>query len=63
MQVFQTLRADASCQGMKIIALTASAMKEEEERIRTLGFDDYIPKPINTRQFIPKIQQVLGAAA
>ena len=59
-EVFQRLKADAGSQGVKMIALTASAMKEDEERIRALGFDQFIAKPIDTRQFIPTIRQVLG---
>lgn len=59
-EVFQKLKAGAGHQGIKIVALTASAMREEEERIRAMGFDQFIAKPINTRQFIPTIRQVLG---
>lgn len=59
-EVFQKLKAGAGTQGAKIVALTASALKEEEERIRALGFDQFIAKPINTRQFIPTIRQVLA---
>lgn len=58
-EVFRKLKAEAGGRGMKIVALTASALKEEEAHIRTLGFDQFIAKPIDTRQFIPTIRQVL----
>lgn len=58
--VFQQLKAQPEGQSMKIVALTASAMKEEEARIRSLGFDEFIAKPLDTRQFIPTIRKVLG---
>jgi len=40
-----------------IIALTAQAMEEDEERFRQDGFDGYITKPIN----IDKLKQVLNS--
>jgi len=59
-EVFQKLKADAGGRGMKIVALTASALKEEEAHIRTLGFDQFIAKPLDTRQFILTIRKMLG---
>ncbi|KJR42616.1 response regulator receiver protein [Candidatus Magnetoovum chiemensis] len=48
------IRKDPHIGQTKLIAVTALAMKEERERILEAGFDDYITKPINTRQ-IPTI--------
>ncbi len=38
-----------------IIALTALAMRGDEDRIRDAGCDDYISKPVQIRAFIDKV--------
>ena len=42
-----------------IIALTAYAMKGDEERLIEAGFDVYLPKPVNTRELPKVIAEVL----
>ncbi|HBS51548.1 MAG TPA: hypothetical protein DEA62_00950 [Coxiellaceae bacterium] len=39
--------------------MTALVMKEDEERIAASGCDAYIPKPINTREFVKIINAIL----
>jgi len=43
------LKADAATRKIIVIALTAYAMKGDEQRAREAGCDGYISKPINTR--------------
>jgi two-component system, cell cycle response regulator DivK len=47
----QQLRADAETAGIPIVALTASAMSTDRERFDGAGFDGYISKPINIKEF------------
>jgi CheY-like chemotaxis protein len=58
-EVFRQLRARPGLT-TKIVALTASAMREEEEQIRELGFHDFIAKPIDTKRFVQKVRELLG---
>ena len=43
-----------------VIAITAFAMKDDEQKMRDGGCEDYISKPISVTTFIEKIQQYLG---
>jgi two-component system cell cycle response regulator DivK len=47
----QQLRADADTAGIPIVALTASAMSADRDRFFGAGFDGYISKPINIKEF------------
>jgi CheY-like chemotaxis protein len=58
-ELFRKIREDASLNPIKIVALTASVMRAEEQKIVDLGFTDYITKPIDTKQFIKKIQAIV----
>ncbi|MEW6156008.1 MAG: response regulator [Verrucomicrobiota bacterium] len=43
------LKADPATAGIQIVALTAFAMKGDDQKARAAGCDGYITKPINTR--------------
>src|SRR5687768_7220323 len=58
------LKADAVTRAIPIIALTALAMKGDEERIRAAGCDGYIAKPLAYKDFLATISaQLLKAPA
>jgi CheY-like chemotaxis protein len=48
-ELTRRLKADAATREIVIVALTAYAMKGDEERARAAGCDGYVSKPIDTR--------------
>jgi two-component system cell cycle response regulator DivK len=48
-ELTRRLKGDPSTQAIVVVALTAYAMKGDEERARAAGCDDYVAKPIDTR--------------
>ena len=49
LELTRRLRADPRTRDTLIVALTAYAMRGDEQRAREAGCDGYIPKPIDTR--------------
>lgn len=54
------LKKDPETKGIRIIAVTSFAMKGDKERIMEAGADDYIAKPVDTRQLPDVIKKHLG---
>jgi two-component system, cell cycle response regulator DivK len=57
------LKADAEMREIPIVAITAFAMPGERTRILESGCDDYMPKPINVREFLELIERYTDATA
>ncbi|WP_279479578.1 response regulator [Aureimonas sp. SK2] len=60
LEVTQMLKADPDLKRIPVIAVTAFAMKGDEERIRQGGCEAYISKPISVTKFIETIKSFLG---
>src|SRR5213082_407019 len=60
LQATAQLRADESTRDIPVIALTALAMKGDEERIRAAGCDGYIAKPLSYKDFLATVSSELG---
>jgi two-component system cell cycle response regulator DivK len=58
----QQLKRDDATSAIPVIALTALAMKGDEERIRGAGCNDYIAKPINYKAFLDTVSAQLAPA-
>ncbi|HEY7682448.1 MAG TPA: response regulator [Gemmatimonadales bacterium] len=59
LEVLLRLRADPRTAAIPVVALTAHAMKGDEEAARSAGCIGYITKPINTRTFPSEVAQFL----
>ena len=57
------LKRDVATRAIPVIALTALAMKGDEERIRAAGCDGYIAKPLAYKDFLAVVSAQLGARA
>jgi two-component system cell cycle response regulator DivK len=58
-QAVRVLKADGRTAGIPVVALTSSAMKGDRERFLAAGFDGYIEKPIDVRDFPDQVRGVL----
>jgi CheY-like chemotaxis protein len=62
-ELHKKMREDARLVRVKIIALSASVMKEDREKVRAAGFDAFIPKPIDTKGLVMKVRELLSVRA
>ncbi len=59
LQATALLKSDPSTRAIPVIALTALAMKGDEQRIRAAGCDNYIAKPLAYKEFLATISAQL----
>ena len=58
-ELIQQLKADATLRAIPIMAVTAYAGREDEERIRAAGADAYVSKPISLMRFVDSVAALL----
>ena len=61
LQATALLKADEATRHIPVFALTALAMKGDEERIRAAGCDGYIAKPLDYKAFLSVVKARLAA--
>ncbi len=57
--LFKQIRGRPELADVPVIAITAFAMPSDVARFRKLGFDAYLSKPIDTRQFASQVQALI----
>ena len=58
-EIIQQLKLDDSLKTIPIMAVTAYAGREDEERIRAVGADAYVSKPISLARFVDAVSALL----
>ena len=53
------LRADPATAGIPVVAVTASVMPQDRNKITEAGFDAYVGKPINLKEFLDTVRNML----
>ena len=61
-EVTKWLKEDDQLRTIPVVAVTAFAMKGDEERIREGGCEAYISKPISVSMFLATVRQFIGDA-
>jgi len=60
LEVTKWIKEDEDLKSIPIIAVTAFAMKGDEEKIREGGCEDYLAKPISVTKFLQAVQKFLS---
>src|SRR5579871_5402384 len=59
LKLTRQIKGDPVTRNSVIVAVTAYAMRGDEERAKAAGCDGYISKPIDTRSFVKQVRQYL----
>lgn len=62
LEVTKWLKEDDALRAIPVVAVTAFAMKGDEERIRQGGCEAYISKPITIGTFVDTVRRFIGDA-
>ena len=61
LELIQLMKADARLGAIPIMAVTAYAGREDEERIRAAGANAYVSKPISLVRFMEEVRALVPA--
>ena len=61
-EAFKQIRGNASTKAIPVIALTASVTPTDRTAITAAGFDAFLGKPINLKEFIDTVKRLVEAA-
>ena len=62
-EAFKQIRADAKTARVPVVALTASVTPTDRSAINAAGFDAFVSKPINLREFLDTVKRLVERAA
>ena len=61
-ELIEALKSDETLKRIPIMAVTAYAGREDEDRIRAAGADAYVSKPISLARFVQEVSALLPEA-
>jgi len=59
-EALRRIRKDRALDRVPVIAVSASVMPDDQQKIVTSGFDAFVTKPINLKQFLATVQRLLA---
>jgi len=59
-QALKKLRASDATRAIPVLAFTASVMPQDRREIMDAGFDGFVAKPVNLKEFVAAIAKALG---
>ena len=62
-EALRQIRADVATAAIPVIAVTASVMPGDRRQIMDAGFNGYVGKPINLKEFLDAVRRGLGEKA
>jgi two-component system, cell cycle response regulator DivK len=62
-EAFRQLRADPTTRAIPVIAVTASVMAQERQKVMAAGFDGFQGKPISVRELLETVRGILDKPA
>ena len=58
-QALRRLRAEVATRGIPVMAMTASVMTNDRQKVLDAGFDSFQSKPIKIKDFVAAVEQLL----
>jgi two-component system cell cycle response regulator DivK len=59
-EALRRIREDRSLDAVAVIAVSASVMPDDQQKIVASGFDAFVTKPINLKQFLDTVTRFLA---
>ena len=59
-EALRRIRADAALDAVPVVAVSASVMPDDKQKIVTSGFDAFVSKPINLKQFVETVERFVN---
>jgi len=59
-EALRRIREDRALDAVAVIAVSASVMPDDQQKIVTSGFDAFVTKPINLKQFLDTVKRFLA---
>jgi two-component system, cell cycle response regulator DivK len=60
-EALRRIRADEATRAIPVLAVTASAMDRDRQKIMAAGFDGYQSKPLNVKEFVAAVEAALAS--